>query len=331
MRRSTRILWFTFLACLAAVPALAQKKVVAYVPNWIDLATFSTNIDYQKLTHINVAFENPVNAAGDLSFNWKDAALIAAAQKHGVRILVSIGGGAASENKALLTRYSDLLSETNRARFVAKLADYVNAHGFDGLDVDLEGPTINQDYGAFIADLAGALKPRGKLLTAALSQGYGGSRVPAPVFAHFDFVNIMAYDAVGTWNPNAPGQHSSFEFAKKNVAYWLARGLPKSKAVLGLPFYGYGFGKDFRKSSYSYAEILRLHPDAAQVDEIGSTIWFNGAATIAAKTRYVLDEELAGVMIWSLNYDVPDGRSLLAAVDRTLKSASPPALESERR
>ena len=325
MRRITCFLSLAFMASLAAVPAFAQKKVVAYVPNWIDLATFSTNIHYAKLTHINVAFENPVNAEGDLSFNRKDAALIAAAKQHGVRILVSIGGGAASENKVLLNRYFDLLSGTNRARFVAKLASYVDKHGFDGLDVDIEGPSINKDYGEFIADLASALKPKGKLLTAALSQGYGGSKVPVSVFAHLDFINIMAYDGTGAWNPNAPGQHSSLDYAKKNVTYWLDRGLPKSKAVLGLPFYGYGFGKEFRKSSYSYAEILRLHPGAEEGDEIGSTIWFNGVATIEAKTRYVIDEELAGVMIWSLDNDVNDSRSLLDVLHRTLKSAPPPA------
>lgn len=37
----------------------AQPKVVAYVPNWIDVAAFSETIDYAKLTHINIAFENP--------------------------------------------------------------------------------------------------------------------------------------------------------------------------------------------------------------------------------------------------------------------------------
>jgi len=333
VQRIARFLLSTGLGCLMTFPGFAQMKVVAYVPNWIDLATFSTNIDYAKLTHINLAFENPVNAAGDLSFNRKNGALVAAAKRQGVKILVSIGGGAASGDKKLLNRYFQLLSETNRTRFVAKLASYVDDHGFDGLDVDIEGPSINRDYGVFIADLSRTLKPKGKLLTAALSQGYGGSKVPVSVFEYLDFVNIMAYDGAGAWNPDAPGQHSSFEFAKKNVAYWLDRGLPKAKAVLGLPFYGYGFGKAFRKSSYSYAEILRLHPGAEKLDEVGSTIWFNGMPTIEAKTRYAVDEGLAGVMIWSLDDDVKDGRSLLGTIHRTLKASAPqaPELKSDNR
>ena len=61
---------------LASFSNYAQNKVVAYVPNWIDLNTFTTKIDYAKLTHINIAFENPVNDAGDLSFNSVNNTLI---------------------------------------------------------------------------------------------------------------------------------------------------------------------------------------------------------------------------------------------------------------
>jgi GH18 family chitinase len=312
----------TLLALFTAT-AFAQKKVVAYVPNWVDLNSFSEKIDYAKLTHINIAFENPVNAEGDLSFNAKNATLIKQAKANGVKVLISIGGGSASGDKVLLARYFDLLSEPKRAGFATKLADYVARHGFDGLDVDIEGPSINQDYGAFIAELGRALKPKDKLLTAALSKGYGGSKVPDSVFEHFDFVNIMAYDGAGHWDPQSPGQHSSLEFARTNVDYWLARGLPKSKAVLGVPFYGYGFGEAFRKRSYDYSTIVATYPGAENQDQVGSKIWYNGLPTIKAKAKLVMDQGLGGIMIWSLDSDVKGERSLLSAIHETL-AAKPP-------
>src|SRR3954466_13799134 len=111
----------------------AEVKVVAYVPNWLDLPAFSQTIDYARLTHINVAFENPVNDDGDLSFNRKDDALIERAHANRVKVLVSIGGGAAATNKVLRERYFRLIDDTRRAAFVAKLADYVAKHDFDGL------------------------------------------------------------------------------------------------------------------------------------------------------------------------------------------------------
>ena len=313
-----------FVLALGLLPARlpAEDRVVAYVPNWVDLKKFADTIDYPRLTHINLAFENPVNEGGELSFNSKNERLIAKAHASNVKVLVSIGGGSASGDKALLSRYFDLLAEAKRAGFVAKLADYVSAHNFDGLDVDLEGPSINQDYGAFIADLSASLKAKGKLLTAALSKGYGGDKVPNSVFESFDFVNVMAYDGAGPWQPNAPGQHSSLQFAKDNITYWLGRGLPKAKAVLGVPFYGYGFGEVFRKRDYPYSEIVAGYPGAESADEIGNTIWYNGLPTIRAKAQYVVDQGLGGVMIWSLDYDVPGDRSLLSAIAETLKPKS---------
>jgi GH18 family chitinase len=313
-----------------SLTAQAERRVVAYVPNWVDLSKFSDSIEYGKITHINIAFENPKDATGDLSFSKRNEVLIKKARENKVKVLISIGGGAASGNKALLERYYDLVSATKRADFAAKLGAYVETHGFDGLDVDIEGPAINQDYGAFIDELAKVLKPKDKLLTCALSKGYGGNKVKDETLKHFDFVNIMAYDGAGAWNPNAPGQHSSMEFAKNNVKFWLDKGLPKSKAVLGVPFYGYGFGEAYRKSSYAYNDILQKYPGAEKVDQIGSTIWYNGIPTIKAKTQYVVDEELGGIMIWSLDNDVKGEHSLLSAIDETLKAKTTAKVEGKK-
>lgn len=310
-----RMLFFCLVGGCVVSHAEARPMVVAYVPNWVNLTTFSQRIDYGKLTHINLAFENPVDDDGNLSFNTNDVVLVDKAHAQKVRILISIGGGAASTNKKLMARYFNLLSQTNRNAFASKLADYVVAHDFDGLDVDIEGPSINSDYGAFIDVLSKALKARGRLLTAALSKGYGGDKIPGTVFEHLDFVNVMAYDEKGTWTPNSPGQHSSIQFARENVDYWMFRGVVKSKLVLGVPFYGYGFGNAFRNHSYAYAEILAKYPDAEKVDRIGDTIWYNGIPTIKEKSQFVLDAGLAGMMIWSLDDDVPGEKSLLLSID----------------
>jgi len=299
---------------LSCASAWAEPKVVAYVPNWVDLPTFAETIDYTKVTHLNLAFENPSNDEGDLSFNQKDQALIEKAHAHKIPVLISIGGGAAADNKKLQARYFALISEAKRAGFVVKLVAYVEAHQFDGLDVDIEGPSINQDYGAFIHDLGVALKAKGKLLTAAVSKGYGGAKVPDSTFEHFDYVNIMAYDGAGPWNPEAPGQHSSMKMAKESTEYWLKRGLPKAKAVLGVPFYGYGFGKAFKKRDYPYNEVVAAYPGAENADQVGETIWYNGVPTIKAKAKYVVDEGLGGVMIWSLDTDAKGEKSLLSAI-----------------
>ncbi len=303
---------------LVAAAVLASPLVVAYLPNWGDLATLAPKIDYARLTHIDLAFENPQDDEGALSYNPANDAVVALAHAKGVKVLVSIGGGGASGDAELLKRTFLLVSPTKRRTFVGKLRDYVKAHDLDGLDIDLEGPAINGDYAPFIADLGRALKADGKLLTAALSQGYGGDRVPTETLKVFDFVNVMAYDATGPWNPKEPGQHSSFAYAKSNVAYWAKRGLPKSKIVLGVPFYGYGF-KDGKGTEWSYASILAAYPGAEALDQVGDAIWYNGIPTIKAKGRLIKEEGLAGAMIWSLDADVPGEKSLLSALYGALR------------
>jgi chitinase len=75
--------------------------------------------------------------------------------------------------------------------------------------------------------------------------------------------------------------------------------------VLGVPFYGYGFGKAFRKSPYAYKEIVAAYPDAAKSDQVGDTIRYNGVPTMEPKTKYAIDRNLAGIMIWALDDAVP--------------------------
>lgn len=302
-----------------AATTLARPVLIAYVPNYNgDLAAFSATIDYAKVTHLNIAFENPTNDDGDLSFDPQDDALVQKAHAHGVKVLVSIGGGGASGDKEAMKRVFYLLSPSKRKGFVAKLAEYATVHGLDGLDVDLEGPSIDGDYNSFVQELGAALHARGKLLTAALSVGYGGDQVPNDALKAFDFVNIMAYDATGPWAPDRPGQHSTMELAKENVKYWLGRGLPKSKAVLGVPFYGYGF-HDGKGDEWSYKRIVATYPDADKTDVTGTTIYYNGAATIRAKGKYVVDQGLAGAMVWSLDSDAPGDKSLLNVLDASLR------------
>jgi len=295
-----------------------ETRVVTYLTNWSDIPTITKTIDYSRISHINVAFENPIDESGNMSFKEEDATIVSKAHSHKVQVLVSIGGGSASEDKPQRERYFRLMSDAKRGAFVAKLAAYVVAHNFDGVDVDIEGPAINKDYGAFVQDLSAALKAKHKLVTAAVSQGYGGDRVPASVFELFDFVNVMAYDATGPWDPKSPGQHASLEFAKSNATYWVGRGLPKSKIVLGVPFYGWGFGKAFRSNDYRYADLIAAYPGAENMDQTGEKIWYNGVPTIKAKAKYVADEALGGIMVWPLDYDAPGEKSLIRVIYDTL-------------
>jgi len=295
-------------------------RVVGYAQNDVDFKLMSPAIESGILTHLNLAFENPLDDSGVMSYHPTNDQMRDAARLSGAKVLVSVGGGSIANDAVLSQRYVKLLSSAGRQDFARQLGDYVVQHDLDGVDMDLEGPAITGDYGPFIELLSSELRAREKLLTAALSQGYGGENVPSMTLQHFDFVNVMAYDARGPWRPQEPGQHSSFDFAKSTTEYWVKRGLPESKVVLGVPFYGYGFGVD-ANHGIAYRGILQAYPDASKKDEIGNTIFYNGTETIAAKTEYALSAELGGIMIWAINQDAVGDQSLLKTIGDTVKQS----------
>jgi chitinase len=82
---------------------------------------------------------------------------------------------------------------------------------------------------------------------------------------------------------------------------------------------------DYRELSKDYVDnrAKRYWHDEAKVPWLfnarsGLMITYDDPESIGHKTRYAIDKNLGGVMIWELSED--DG-SLIAAIDRTLKAA----------
>ncbi|MCW8126590.1 carbohydrate-binding protein [Microbulbifer halophilus] len=326
----------TALSALLLSTTLAQAadRVVGYIPSYKNMPAIVDSTDLDKLTHINLSFlnpdasgvvavgGNPVCMAGPNGGNVSGADIayvVDQAHQAGVKVLVSVAGGVIP---ACSGSWQSLLDPANRANTVNNLLDFVATHNLDGLDVDIEGGVLTEidnagNYTPFIQELRNGL-PAGKLLTSATAS-YNGGMVPTSSLPYFDFVNIMSYDAVGpSWG--TPGiEHSSYEQAVSHIDTWRARGLSADKLVLGVPFYGYGFGS--YAPSYSIADIVaQFGSAAAQQDVIGSLcancnyITYNGIPTIRAKTRLAL-EEGSGVMIWELSQDASGANSLLGVID----------------
>ena len=116
---------------------------------------------------------------------------------------------------------------------------------------------------------------------------------------------------------NAGPQHSSIDFATSALVYWLGRGLPPGKAVLGVPFYAL-------PGDVPYARIVKADPAAAQLDSTtysGMLINYNGIPTIQAKTRLAM-QRASGIMFWTLESDASGDLSLLNAINQVVVSSS---------
>lgn len=327
---------------LWANSAAAETKVIGYIASFTDMKAAIDKTDLSKLTHINLSFTNP-NAEGKLvdgnvmtcmpgrsGGNVSVAEVryvIDKAQAAGVKVLASVAGGVIPGCSG---NWETLLQPANRQSTVDNLIAFMEEFGLDGLDIDIEGVLLTNidnagNYTPFIQALSAQLIARQKLLTCATAS-YVGGMIPVSSIPYFDFVNIMAYDAIGpSWGP-AGAQHSPYSMAVEHVNLWKNRGLTKEQLVLGVPFYGYGFGS--YKSDYTYASILaEFGADAANKDLIGSAcagcnyITYNGAATIKAKTQLGL-EQGSGIMIWELSQDAAGANSLLKVIDDEINQSA---------
>lgn len=278
-------------------------RVIGYVTDEVIVET----IPFAKVTHLNYAFVTPNN---DGTFNgvlngWKLKNVVEMAHAQNVQVLVSVGGWGYDP------QFEELAANPEtRAAFVAGLVAYYHEYGLDGLDIDWEYPDPGPSAANFLAlmsELRAAL-PAGALLTAAVvAQGNTGEGVTNAVFPLLDFINIMAYDA-------SDGDHSPYTYAESSLAYWLGRGLPAEKTVLGVPFYA-------RPGWEPYRNLVAANPAAATSDTIshaGQTVYYNGLATIQQKTQLALNQA-SGIMIWHLSYDTSDETtSLLQAIWSTI-------------
>jgi chitinase len=332
------------LLTIAAAAAAAQPPrpvTIGYIPVFRGLEAAIAGSDLGQYTHLNIAFVNPDKDGRILSgkrfacaadgedgmLSVEDAqALVAKAHQAGSRIMISLGGGAIPDCSG---DWEALLRPESRGKVVKGLIEAVDRLWLDGVDVDIEGALLTRidqagNFTPFIAELSRALRARGKLLSCATAS-YEGGMVPTSSVPYFDLVAIMTYDAIGpTWG--TPGdEHSTVEQARKDIQLWRDRGVAQERLVLGVPFYGYGYGR--YKPSWSYREIEAEFPGAAALtDVIGSRcggcsyITFNGLPTLEEKSR-LARARTGGIMVWEISHDSAD-QKLIRAVNKVLAGAA---------
>jgi len=212
-------------------------------------------------------------------------------------------------------------------------------------------------------DAVGTSRGQHLLLTAALPAGRvqtDGAYDPARSYElrelgeRLDFINLMSYDmgtgfsAVSTFNaplrevpedPLGPPQRR-WNTVEGAVAYYLQQGVPASKLVLGVPFYGRGFrvttdsadglyqpysapfdAGDWRRIRSDFLDTpgwqRHWHPVARSPWLYNPTerifISYEDPASIGMRAAYARSAALRGVFTWELSGDDAQG-SLLQAM-----------------
>lgn len=356
---------------LAAPEADTAPKVVGYYAAWAKYSGFTPDkLDVNKLTHINYAFAN-INSAHKVVLGYPDIDAANISQLNQLKktnpklkTIISVGGWSWSG------RFSDAaLSQDSRETFADSAVDFIIKYGFDGVDIDWEYPVTGglpdnssrpEDKGNFTLlmktlreklDARGAVDGKHYILSfAGASENWYINNIQLKELNKYvDYANVMTYDINGNWDAytgfNAPLYNDiashTFDSVDSGITSWIDTGFPKSKIIMGVPFYGYIYravtdsnnGLDqifYGGSSISYADVAANYLNAPGYRHFFHPIqrvpWlFNGSTfityedeqSIAEKANYIKKKGLGGVMIWELSQD--PNRILLNALYQALK------------
>lgn len=277
-----------------------------------------------------------------------------------IKVLYSFGGwtysggfGQAAQNPAAFAKSCKQVVEDPRWADV-----------FDGIDIDWEYPnacglTCDTSGPAAFKNLSQALRAEfGKdyLVTAAITaDGSNGGKIDAADYGgaaqYLDWYNVMTYDYFGAWDkagPTAPHSpltaydgipQDGFNSAAA-IAKLKAKGVPASKLLLGIGFYGRGWtgvtqaapggtatgpaAGTYEAGIEDYKILKNSCPATGTVGgtayaHCGNNWWsYDTPATINSKMAWAKNQGLGGAFFWEFSGDTAGGE-LVGAIHNGLK------------
>lgn len=337
----------------SSIPARSPNAppiVLGYYPSW-ESGLPPDKINFRQFTHLCHAFVAPDHEGNvKTGGNLPSRELTSLAHRHGVKVLLSLGGMDSGEV------FAPLLRDRPRAeQFIQAVVAMVLDYDYDGVDLDWEFPADKTDE-ANLTWMAGRFrvlfnekKPEALIATAQPGVDWAARWVNADALRDvFDFVAVMTYDMHGPWTGHAgfnaplladPKDRAECRDIKSFPAYmdyWrIRKDLSKSKLVVGVPCYGRGFPvsawyESFTradKPAHSYVAFREIPPLLADGwtrhwDEDTETPWlskpgvrelitYDDEESAALKGRWAAENGYAGLFVWEISQDFVNGEHAL--------------------
>lgn len=293
------------------------KVVIAYVTSWsheIPDPAYMTHINY-AFGHVNERFDGVLISNEDRLRQMVELKK----QKPELHVLLSIGGWGSG-------RFSEMAADDSlRLSFARDCNRVVQTFGLDGIDIDWEYPTSSmanissspqdtENFTLLMRDIRNAIGNDKELTLATVASAeYINFK---DILPYIDFVNIMAYDMASAPKHHSalyPSENSGRITSDEAVKAHLHAGVPLSKLVMGMPFYGRGGNgypnfRDFNKVGNNDPEFSERWDSVALVPYLvnrNDTLVFGyeNPRSLAIKCQYIIDHDLLGGMYWDYSGD----------------------------
>ena len=361
MKKTFYSLGFLFCVIAIAAPSHLKKSktkpvIIGYVGGFRGLIS-TDSIDVWHLSHINYAFIDIKDNRAWLHNETTDTINLRKLSElkkinPALKILISIGGWTWSKN------FSDAtLTDTSTGNFALSAVAIVSKFNLDGIDIDWEYPGMIGDnnkyrpedkehYTLLFKELRAGLDSLSRTtqmkyyVTTAVggSQSYIDHTEMDKVQQYTDYINIMSYDYAGG-RDTVSGHHTNLytssgankqSSADRSIQAFIAAGVPPSKIVIGLAFYGKGWEMESSDNNGLYRKALKSargggfsYLKDSMVNKNGYKEYWDPAAkapylfnedkkifisydnerSVKEKCKYVKRHHLAGAMFWEYNSD----------------------------
>ena len=311
-----------------------NKIVYGWHPYWVGSAY--QNYQWDLLSHFSF-FSYEVNAADGQPINthgWSTSAAVDAALASGntkVTLCVTLFSGHA-------TFFG---SPTAQQTLITNLINLVQSRGAHGVNIDFEGLPAAQatNFANFMVSLSNQMHaaiPNSEVSTVLYAVDWSNVfdfSIMEPVVDHYIIMGYAYYySGSGTAGPTDPLYHfgSTYNYTlSRSITYYLDKGCPANKLVLGLPSYGYEWPTSALTvpSSTTGSGVARTYAyvknNTSGNYSVANNIWeadsytdvyaFNNGgprqcfmaldSSWRKRLEHVERTGIAGIGIWALGYD----------------------------
>ncbi|WP_138751040.1 glycosyl hydrolase family 18 protein [Paenibacillus sinopodophylli] len=308
----------------------SNTKKLIYM-GWNGSASSSTVMNHVANTQ-GLSIDSPtwfeLAAADGTLTDTSDSATATALKAQGIKVMPLVHN---QFDKKMTTAF--LNSTTAQQKFIQLITAKLVQLGAAGLNLDFEevAGSDRAAYTSFVTALTKAIHAKNMQLSIDLPRGslswnHATAYDHAALAPVVDMIIIMAYDE--HWSGSStPGSVAGLSWAEEGVKQFLSYGIPRSKLMLGIPFYVREWKLDSTNKLVSnravvMKELPKLIADTKATGTIDTEsgqmnykytkdgytylFWAETEATVKARIDIAKAYDLAGVAAWRLGYESSD-------------------------